>query len=64
MPVIRVTNTATNKIKLLTNNPRKVSMLEENGIVVTERLPLKVGHTADNTDYLHTKVKRSGHLVE
>jgi len=39
-------------------------MLEENGIVVTERLPLKVGHTADNTDYLHTKVKRSGHLIE
>jgi len=57
-------NLGFSKIKLLTNNPRKVGMLEENGIVVTERLPLKVGHTADNTDYLHAKVKRSGHLIE
>ena len=57
-------NLGFSKIKLLTNNPQKVVMLEENGIVVTERLPLKVGRTADNTDYLHTKVKRSGHLIE
>jgi len=59
-----LTNLGFSEIKLLTNNPRKVGMLEENGIVVTERLPLKVGHTADNTGYLHTKVKRSGHLIE
>ena len=59
-----LTNLGFSEIKLLTNNPRKVGMLEENGIVVTERLPLKVGQTADNTDYLHTKVKRSGHLIE
>jgi GTP cyclohydrolase II len=59
-----LTNLGFSEIKLLTNNPRKVGMLEENGIVVTERLPLKVGHTSDNTDYLHTKVKRSGHLIE
>ena len=57
-------NLGFSQIKLLTNNPRKVGMLEENGVVVTERLPLKVGHTADNTDYLHAKVKRSGHLIE
>ena len=59
-----LTSLGFSKIKLLTNNPRKVGMLEENGIVVTERLPLRVGRTADNTDYLHTKVKRSGHLIE
>ena len=59
-----LTNLGFSEIKLLTNNPRKVGVLEENGIVVTERLPLKVGHTADNTDYLHTKGKRSGHLLE
>ena len=59
-----LTNLGFSEIKLLTNNPRKVGMLEENGIVVTERLPLKVGRTADNADYLYTKVKRSGHLIE
>ena len=57
-------NLGFSKIKLLTNNPQKIDMLKKNGILVTERLPLKVGQTADNTDYLHTKVKRSGHLIE
>ena len=57
-------NLGFSKIKLLTNNPQKVVMLEENGIVVTERLPLKLGLTADNADYLQVKANRSGHLIE
>jgi GTP cyclohydrolase II len=30
---------------------------------VTERVPLKVGHTAHNADYLATKAAKSGHLL-
>ena len=57
-------NLGFSKIKLLTNNPLKIGMLERNGIIVTERLPLKVDYTTDNTDYLQVKIKRSGHLIE
>lgn len=49
--------------RLLTNNPAKVRMLEANGITVTERVPLKVGHGRHNAHYLTTKAKKSGHLL-
>lgn len=50
-------------VRLLTNNPAKVSMMEKTGISVTERVPLKVGETAQNRAYLATKAKKSGHLL-
>lgn len=50
-------------VRLLTNNPRKVAMLEKGGIAVTERVPLKVGETAENAAYLATKAAKSGHLL-
>ena len=50
------------KARLLTNNPRKVAMMCENGIDVTERVPLHVGENAHNHAYLATKVAKSGHL--
>ncbi len=50
-------------VRLLTNNPAKIAMMEKNGITVTERVPLKVGHTAHNRDYLATKAAKSGHLL-
>ena len=59
-----IKNLGFSQIKLLTNNPRKVSMLEENNIIVTERLPLKVGQTPENSRYLNTKAQRSGHIIE
>lgn len=49
--------------RLMTNNPAKVAMMEKAGIVVTERVPLKVGKTAHNADYLATKASKSGHLL-
>lgn len=49
--------------RLLTNNPAKVAMLQANGITVTERVPLKVGHSRHNAHYLATKAKKSGHLL-
>lgn len=51
------------RVRLLTNNPRKVAMLEKGGIVVTDRVPLAVGQTAENAAYLATKAAKSGHLL-
>jgi len=51
------------KVRLLTNNPAKIAMMEKNGIAVTERVPLKVGETPQNRAYLATKAKKSGHLL-
>jgi len=50
-------------VRLLTNNPRKITMMEKQGITVTERVPLKVGENAYNSAYLATKSAKSGHLL-
>ena len=50
-------------VRLLTNNPRKMAMMEGCGIHVAERVPLKVGKTAQNAAYLATKAAKSGHLL-
>ncbi|MBL9052775.1 MAG: GTP cyclohydrolase II [Tabrizicola sp.] len=49
-------------VRLLTNNPKKLAMMEGCGLHVTERVPLHVGETAENRAYLATKVAKSGHL--
>jgi len=51
------------KVRLMTNNPAKIAMMQANGIDVTERVPLKVGRTRHNADYLATKAAKSGHLL-
>ena len=50
-------------VRLLTNNPGKIAMMEKMGIAVTERVPLKVGETAHNRAYLATKAAKSGHML-
>ncbi|MFA3919774.1 GTP cyclohydrolase II [Ruegeria hyattellae] len=50
-------------VRLLTNNPAKIAMMERTGISVTERVPLKVGETTHNRSYLATKAAKSGHLL-
>ncbi|WP_018623310.1 GTP cyclohydrolase II [Kangiella aquimarina] len=50
------------KIRLMTNNPRKVSSMIDAGIDVVERVPLKYGHNPHNEDYLSTKQSKLGHL--
>ncbi len=50
-------------VRLLTNNPRKIAMMEAAGVAVTERVPLKVGETPQNRAYLATKAAKSGHLL-
>jgi GTP cyclohydrolase II len=49
-------------VRLMTNNPRKLAMMESCGLAVTERVPLHVGQTVENRDYLATKAAKSGHL--
>lgn len=50
-------------VRLMTNNPAKVRMLEANGISVAERVPLQVGKTSHNEGYLRTKAAKSGHIL-
>ena len=51
------------KIKLMTNNPRKVEFLTNNGITVKERVPLIASINPNNENYLKTKAKKSGHIL-
>ena len=50
-------------IRLLTNNPSKISNLEELGVSVEERVPLEATVHAENAHYLFTKVARMNHLL-
>ena len=52
-----------NKIKLMTNNPRKIELLTKHGINVSKRIPLIVKSNPKNKNYLHTKAIKSGHLL-
>lgn len=51
------------RVRLLTNNPRKVAMMQGCGLDVVERVPLRVGRTRFNAGYLDTKAAKSGHLL-
>ncbi|MEM9477315.1 MAG: GTP cyclohydrolase II [Pseudomonadota bacterium] len=50
-------------VRLMTNNPAKVAMLESCDIDVVERVPLKVGLNPLNAKYLDVKAKKSGHIL-
>ena len=52
------------KLQLITNNPEKIVQLEENGFVVTNRVPMTPASNAHNERYLQTKQDRSGHLMD
>jgi GTP cyclohydrolase II len=49
-------------VRLLSNNPQKVSALEAAGIKVTERVPCEVEAHAASERYLNTKKEKLGHL--
>jgi GTP cyclohydrolase II len=51
------------RVRLLTNNPRKVAALEALDIIVEERVPLLPSSNPHNQDYLATKRARSGHQL-
>jgi len=52
------------KIRLLTNNPRKIVGLEGYGLKVIERIPLAVRPSKTNERYLRTKKEKLGHELE
>lgn len=52
------------RVKLITNNPSKISYLTDLGIEVVARVPLVVGINAHNADYLSVKRDQMGHLLD
>ena len=51
-----------NSVRLMTNNPDKVSALQRCGITVAERVPHAFPSNQHNEGYLRTKARRAGHL--
>lgn len=51
------------KIRLLTNNPRKVIGLQGYGLEIVERVPIVIPPSTFNHRYLETKKRRMGHLI-
>ncbi|MBI3315682.1 MAG: bifunctional 3,4-dihydroxy-2-butanone-4-phosphate synthase/GTP cyclohydrolase II [Candidatus Omnitrophica bacterium] len=52
------------KIRLLTNNPKKIVGLEGYGLEVKERVPIQIKPTVHNKKYLETKKKKLGHILD
>ncbi len=52
------------KIRLMTNNPRKIVGLEGYGIEIVERVSIQVQPRKENEKYLATKKSKLGHLLE
>jgi 3,4-dihydroxy 2-butanone 4-phosphate synthase/GTP cyclohydrolase II len=52
------------KMRLLTNNPRKLIGLEGYGLEIVERVPIVTGVCEYNIGYLKTKKEKLGHLLE
>ena len=51
------------KIKLLTNNPKKIIGLEGYGLEIVERVSLKIEPVIDNEYYLQTKKDKMDHIL-
>jgi 3,4-dihydroxy 2-butanone 4-phosphate synthase/GTP cyclohydrolase II len=52
------------KIRLLTNNPRKIIGLEGYGLEIVERVAIEMPANKSNLKYLKTKQEKLGHLLE
>ena len=52
------------KIRILTNNPKKISRLEVYGLDVAEQRPLEIMPTEDSRRYLHAKRAKLGHTLK
>jgi 3,4-dihydroxy 2-butanone 4-phosphate synthase/GTP cyclohydrolase II len=50
-------------MRLMTNNPKKMSGLESYGLTITEQLPITTKPNPHNRGYLQTKQKKLGHLM-
>jgi len=52
------------KIKLITNNPRKIVGIDGYGLNVVERVPIEIAPRDANVKYLRTKKKKLGHILK
>ncbi len=52
-----------NKMRMMTNNPKKIVGLEGYGIEIVERVPIETQACSCNTEYLQTKKNKMGHLL-
>src|SRR5262249_42698341 len=51
------------KIRLLSNNPKKIAGIAGYGIEVVERVPIEAAPTTDNLGWLRERREREGHLL-
>jgi 3,4-dihydroxy 2-butanone 4-phosphate synthase / GTP cyclohydrolase II len=51
------------KMKLLTNNPRKIAGIDGYGLEVTERVAIEIPSHTDNENYMKTKKSKLGHFL-
>ena len=59
-----LTDLGVHRVRLLTNNPAKITALEEAGLDIVERVPIEMVPNANNVRYLKTKREKMGHLLE
>jgi 3,4-dihydroxy 2-butanone 4-phosphate synthase/GTP cyclohydrolase II len=52
------------KMRLMTNNPKKIVGLQGYGIEITKRVPLEISPNENNITYMKTKQKKMGHLLK
>jgi len=52
------------KMKLITNNPKKIVGLQGYGVTIIERVPIEIKPSENNVRYLMTKKERMGHLLD
>jgi len=52
------------KMRLMTNNPKKIVGVEGYGVTVVERIPIEIKPNESNIHYLKTKKDKMGHLLE
>jgi 3,4-dihydroxy 2-butanone 4-phosphate synthase/GTP cyclohydrolase II len=53
-----------NKLRLITNNPRKYIGLDGYGLEIVERVPIEIPPNSCNMQYLKTKKEKMGHILE
>ena len=52
------------RMRLMTNNPKKVVGLEGYGLTITDRVPIEIPPRPENVHYLLTKCEKLGHIMK